>query len=216
MSAPAPWPSAPPTVPGRSMALGDVAEGGLYLLGQGGSGAEAAQQPASAQVVLDRFARVVVLPVAAQGEEGVVDTPGGAGLPPGVPDADLLQGHGRMLGVLVRRRWAGALPVAVAVLDGVAVGVADRMPVRVREDGNEPRLGAVPVQAFAERGDRVVRHMEQGGAHLGVHVEEISADGVEVGERTQFDGGRCGHGPSSRRGVLGPGLHGGTARRGGA
>ncbi|MET9733490.1 hypothetical protein ABZZ79_23395 [Streptomyces sp. NPDC006458] len=53
---------------GQEQGLGDIAEGGLHLLRQGGSGAEAAQQPAPAQVVLDRFARVVVLPVAAQGE----------------------------------------------------------------------------------------------------------------------------------------------------
>ncbi|MEV1062608.1 hypothetical protein [Streptomyces sp. NPDC050263] len=53
---------------GQEQGLGDIAEGGPHLLGQGGSGAEAALQPAPAQVVLDRFARVVVLPVATQGE----------------------------------------------------------------------------------------------------------------------------------------------------
>jgi hypothetical protein len=46
---------------GQEQGLGDVAEGGLHLLGQSSSGAEAAQQPAAAQVVLDRLARVVVL-----------------------------------------------------------------------------------------------------------------------------------------------------------
>ena len=68
-----------------------------------------------------------------------MDTPGSAGLPPNRPDADLLQGNGWSLGVLLWRGRAGVLPVPVAVLDGVAVGVADRMPVRVCEDGGEPR-----------------------------------------------------------------------------
>lgn len=96
------------------------------------------------------------------GEEGVMDTARSASLPPGQADADLLQGHGRAPGVLLRLRRAGPLPVTVAVLDGVAVGVADRMPVRVCEDGLEPRFGAVPIQSLAERGDRVVRQVEQG------------------------------------------------------
>lgn len=43
------------------------------------------------------------------GEEGVVDTAGGAGLPSGRADADLLQSYGRALGVLLGRRWASAL-----------------------------------------------------------------------------------------------------------
>jgi hypothetical protein len=39
----------------------------------------------------------------------------------------------------------------------------------------------VAVEAFAECGDRVVRQVEEGGAHFGVHIEEVAADGVEGG-----------------------------------
>ncbi len=50
--------------------------------------------------------------------------------------------------------------------------------VRIREDGREARLGAMPVQALAECGDRVVRQVEQWGAHVGVYVEEVAAHGA--------------------------------------
>ncbi|RPE43165.1 hypothetical protein EDD90_6354 [Streptomyces sp. Ag109_O5-1] len=64
------------------------------------------------------------------------------------------------------------------------------MSVCVREDGRESRLGAVSVKALAERGDRVVWQVEERGAHVGVHIEEVAAGGVESRERAQFDGRR--------------------------
>lgn len=75
--------------------------------------------------------------------------------------ADLLEGEGGALGVGLRRSGAGALPVAVAVLDGVAVGVADRMPVRVRENRRETGFDGMPAQPLPEGGDRVVRQVQQ-------------------------------------------------------
>lgn len=79
------------------------------------------------------------------------------------------------------------------MVNGVAVGVADRVPMCVREDGHEPWLTAVSVQAFTERDDRVVRQVEERRAHFGLYIEEVAADRVESDERAQFDGRRRVH-----------------------
>ncbi|MFJ6590139.1 hypothetical protein ACIQPP_04815 [Streptomyces violaceusniger] len=45
------------------------------------------------------------------------------------------------------------------------------------------------IQTLTQRGDRVVRQVEQRGEHIGVHVEEIAADNVEGNECAQADDG---------------------------
>lgn len=59
------------------------------------------------------------------------------------------------------------------------------MPVRVREDGHEPRLGPVPVHTLPEGRHGAVRQVQQRRADLGVHVDQLAADRIDSGGHQQ-------------------------------
>jgi hypothetical protein len=77
----------------------------------------------------------------AGGEEGVMDAPGGAGLAPGRPDADLLQGHGRS------RRMRAHIVEAYG---------EDNGKLYLDTPNNHERR-SVPIPKFLDEGAQVIR-----------------------------------------------------------
>ncbi len=118
-----------------------------------------------------------------------MDAAGGARAAPGDADADLLDGQHRGAGEAAGQGLGHPVPVPVGGIDGVAVGVSDRGLTVVAEDELEARLGDVPVKAFGERLDAVVRQVQQRGPYIGVHVQQILPGlGGQGGVVAELDG----------------------------